>query len=171
MIVMMAGLPGTGKSTLARALAERLGGMVLDKDLIRAGVFPPKLIEYSTKQDDHVMQFMLDEAEYVLRVQPARIIFLDGRPFSKKYQVDAVVEFAKSIGTPWRVVECVCPEDVALRRLKEDLDHIAKNRGPALYQKVKASFQRIRRRKLVVQTTSKLGTSLLGKIEEYLLPE
>jgi hypothetical protein len=113
---------------------------------------------------------MLDEAENVLRVQPARIIFLDGRPFSKKYQVDAVVEFAKSIGTPWRVVECVCPEDVALRRLKEDLDHIAENRGPALYQIVKASFQRIRRRKLVVQTTSKLGTCV-EKVEEYLLPE
>ena len=170
MIVMMAGLPGSGKSTLARALAERLGGMVLDKDLVRAGVFPPKSIEYSTKQDDYVVQLMLDEAEYVLRVQPARIIFLDGRPFSKKYQVDAVVEFAKSIGTPWRVVECVCPEDVALRRLKENLDHIAENRGPALYQIVKASFQRIRRRKLVVQTTSKLG-ACATKVEEYLRAE
>ncbi len=170
MIVMMAGLPGTGKSTLARAVAEHLGGMVLDKDLVRASVFPPKSIEYSTRQDNYLVQLMLDEAEYVLRVQPARIIFLDGRPFSKKYQVDAVVDFAKSIGTPWRIVECVCPEAVALRRLKEDLEHIAENRGPTLYQKVKASFQRIRRRKLVVQTTSKLG-ACATKVEEYLLAE
>ncbi len=170
MIVMMAGLPGSGKSTLARAVAEHLGGMVLDKDLVRASVFPPKSIEYSTKQDNYVVQLMLDEAEYVLRVQPARIIFLDGRPFSKKYQVDEVVEFAKRIPTPWRIVECVCPEDVALRRLKEDLEHAAENRGPALYQKVKASFQRIRRRKLVVQTTLRLGPCST-KVEEYLLAE
>ena len=39
MIVIMAGLPGTGKSTLARALAQRLAGAVLDKDEIRAALF------------------------------------------------------------------------------------------------------------------------------------
>ena len=35
MIVTMAGLPGTGKSTLARILAQRLPGAVLDKDIIQ----------------------------------------------------------------------------------------------------------------------------------------
>jgi predicted kinase len=169
-IVMMAGLPGSGKSTLARALAQRLGGMVLDKDLVRANVFPPNLIEYSSRQDDFVVQLMLDEAEHVLRVQPARIIFLDGRPFSKKYQVDAVVEFAKRIGTPWRIVECVCPEELTLRRLKTDRNHIAGNRDAELYHKVKADFQKIRRRKLVVRTTLRLETCV-KKVEGYLHAE
>jgi predicted kinase len=44
----MAGLPGTGKSTLARVLANDLGGVVLDKDVIRAALFPAALIEYSS---------------------------------------------------------------------------------------------------------------------------
>jgi predicted kinase len=170
MIVMMAGLPGSGKSTLAGVVAEHLGGIVLDKDLIRASTFPAKAIQYSTKQDDFVVRLMLDEAEYVLRVQPSRIIFLDGRPFSKKYQVDAVVEFAKRIGTPWRIVECVCSEEVALRRLKADRGHVAANRDTKLYRKVKAGFQAIRRRKLVVQTALKLGICV-EKVEEYLLAE
>jgi len=155
---------------LARAVAERVGGLVLDKDLIRASVFPPKLIEYSRKQDDMVVELMLEEAEHLLRIQPARIIFLDGRPFSKKYQVDAVVEFARRIETPWRIVECVCPEDLALRRLQADQKHIAANRDEELYHKVKADFQRILRRKLVVQTTLQLE-ACVNRVEEYLKAE
>jgi len=37
----MAGLPGTGKSALSRALAAELGGTVIDKDHIRAALFDP----------------------------------------------------------------------------------------------------------------------------------
>lgn len=163
----MAGLPGTGKSTLAREVAVRVAGMVLDKDLIRASVFSAKAIEYSTKQDDFVVQLMLDEAEYVLGVQPDRIIFLDGRPFSKKYQVDAMQRFAERIGAPWRIVECVCPEAVGLKRLKADRKHLAANRDAELYRKVKAGFQAIRKRKLVVRTTLTLENCVV-MVEGYL---
>jgi predicted kinase len=168
MIVMMAGLPGSGKSTLARLVAERAGGLVLDKDLVRARAFPPEAIEYSTEQDDSVVQMMLNQAESVLRVQPEKIIFLDGRPFSKTYQVDAVVEFAERVKTPWRIVECVCPEEVALDRLRADREHVAADRDADLYWRVRGGFQPILREKLVVQTELAVESSL-EKIGEYLL--
>ena len=170
MIVMMAGLPGTGKSTLARALAARISGVVLDKDLIRASVFPKRLIEYSTAQDDLVVELMLLAAAYLLRRDPAAIVILDGRTFSRKYQVDRVVAFAKQAGTPLRIAECVCSEKVALRRLQEDLAerrHVAGNRNAELYREVKARFQEIRRRKLVVRTALRLETCV-KKVLEYL---
>ena len=47
MIAIMAGLPGSGKSTVARALAQRIPAAVLDKDIIRAAIFPPAHVEYS----------------------------------------------------------------------------------------------------------------------------
>jgi len=97
-IVMMAGLPGTGKSTLARAVAVRVGGVVLDKDVVRASIFPRRLIEYSTQQDDFVVELMLSVTGYLLRRNPAAIVILDGRPFGKKYQVDMVVAFAQRYG-------------------------------------------------------------------------
>ncbi len=35
MLIQMAGAPGTGKSTLARALAPRLGAMIIDLDVLK----------------------------------------------------------------------------------------------------------------------------------------
>jgi adenylylsulfate kinase len=52
MLIAMAGLPGSGKSTLAARLEERLGAVVLDKDRVRAALFPPRVLDYSAAQDD-----------------------------------------------------------------------------------------------------------------------
>ena len=65
MLILMAGLPGTGKSALSRALAAELGGTVIDKDHIRAGLFDPADIEYSTEQDEFCMRVMLKVAGYL----------------------------------------------------------------------------------------------------------
>jgi len=161
MIVMMAGLPGTGKSTLARAVAERMNGAVLDKDEIRQALFAPGDIEFSTEQDDFCMEVMLETAAFVLGKNPSRHVFLDGRPFSRRYQVERVIECARSLGQPWRIVECVCAEATAKARLAEQ-KHPAANRDFALYLRVKARFEEITSPKTVVDT----GQELEACVEE-----
>jgi len=151
MIVMMAGLPGTGKSTPARALAERTSGVVLDKDEIRRALFPAADIEYSTEQDDFCMGVMLETEGYIVGKNRARYVFLDGRPFSRRYQIERVMEHARRLGQGCRIVECVCPEDTARRRIERQ-DHPAGNRDFALYLRVKARFEEITLPKIVVDT-------------------
>src|SRR4051812_42672059 len=133
MLVMLAGLPGTGKSTLAHALAERTGAFVLDKDQIRAALFPKELIEYSRDQDDFVLRVMLKVAGWTLRKLPERAVILDGRPFSKTYQLEMVINFAEWTKVPWRIIECTCSEDTARLRLAHAEDHPAADRNFALY--------------------------------------
>jgi len=151
MIVLMAGLPGTGKSTLACELAKRTGGVVLDKDAIRPALFPAGDIEFSSEQDDFCQHIMLLTAEYLLRRNPERVILLDGRPFSRRYQIDDVIRSSNRVGTPWRILECVCGEATAKERLGKG-GHPAANRDFELYLAVRARFEPIERKKTVIDT-------------------
>lgn len=148
----MAGLPGTGKSTLAEALAAELSGNILNKDTIRHALFQPRDIEYSTEQDDFCMEIMLQSAACLFRKDPDRVIFLDGRTFSRRYQIDRVIEFANRIGQPWRILECSCSDATAKARLDKASGHPAGNRDYGLYLEVKGRFEPITLPKLVVNT-------------------
>jgi len=152
MLILMAGLPGTGKSTLSRALAAKLGGTVIDKDQVRASLFSPADIEYSTPQDDFCMAVMLKVGGYLFRKDPARNIFLDGRTFSRTYQLKRATGFAEAIGQPCRILECTCSEDTARQRLNNNPNHIAANRSFDLYLQVKARFEEITFPKRVIDT-------------------
>lgn len=155
MIVIMAGLPGTGKSTLAQALAARLSGRILSKDDVRHALFSEAEIEYSTAQDDFVMQVMLRTAGWMLRKVPTRVVFLDGRPFSRRYQLDLVLTACADMGQPWCILECVCSDETARKRIEQQStagEHPAGNRDFRLYQEVKAGFEPITLPKTVIDT-------------------
>lgn len=159
MIVLMAGLPGTGKTTLARELAARISGRILSKDDIRHAIFSADEIEYSSRRDDFCVQIMLETAAYLLGQKPARCIFLDGRPFSRRYQIENVLAAAASLHQPWRILECVCSEATARRRLEEHIvsgAHPAGNRDFQLYLEVQARFEVISVSKTIIPTEQPL---------------
>ena len=155
----MAGLPGTGKTTLARKLAARTFGRVVSKDDIRHAVFSADEIEYSSRQDDFCVRIMLETVAYLLRRDPGRCIFLDGRPFSRRYQIENVLAAAASLHQPWQVLECVCSEETARRRLEEHVVtgmHPAGNRDFQLYLDVQARFEVISVKKTIIRTDQPL---------------
>jgi predicted kinase len=157
MLVVMAGLPGTGKSTLANAIAPPTGGVVLDKDRIRAALFGNE-VDYSTAQDDFVMNLMLQTAAWFLARNRQRIVILDGRVFSKNSQLERVTDFASKLGIPWLVIECICTDETACRRLEQERDnHPAENRTSELYEKLKRRFEPIPQPKTIISTEQPLA--------------
>jgi predicted kinase len=166
--VLFAGLPGTGKSTLARAIAQRLGAAVLDKDRVRGALFPGPLTDYTAQQDELCMRAMLEAATYLMERGRVPYIFFDGRTFSRQAQIEVVLLAAARAGAPWRVVHVKCADAVAEERLaRSDPGHPAQNRDAALYRRIKQSFEPITQANLEVDTTQ--GTdAVLTAVEEYI---
>jgi adenylylsulfate kinase len=102
---------------------------------------------------------MLETASYLLRKDSKRILLLDGRTFSRRYQIENVVNTANSLHQSWRILECVCSEEIAKRRLWDQSasgEHPAGNRNSHLYLEVKSRFESITLSKTVINTGQSL---------------
>jgi adenylylsulfate kinase len=159
--VLMAGLPGTGKSMLAHALAEHINGVVLSKDTLRAALFPGPLTDYSREQDDLVFTMLLEGAKYLATHGRAEFIFLDGRTFSRREQIEQAVQAAENAGCGWKIILTTCPDEIAEARLATDAEkHPAANRNVGLLREVKARFEPIALPHLEIDTSRPLDLSV-----------
>jgi predicted kinase len=171
MLIAMAGLPGSGKSTIATCLERDLGAVVLNKDRVRAALFPPRVLDYSAVQDDVTMAAIYQAAAAILRADPRQVVILDGRTFLRPGQVRDLLALASSVGASPRVIECRCDNAVAKERLERDLaqgNHPAGNRTYALYQELQAAAEPLVVPRLVLDTGKLSLEECVRRCLEYL---
>lgn len=155
MLIAMAGLPASGKSTLAACLESEIGAVVLGKDGVRAALFPPRVLDYSAVQDEIAMAAIYQAAAAILRANPRQAVIIDGRTFLRPGQLQPLLDLANALGQRHLIIMCVCDDDVARRRLEKDLaegSHPAGNRTFALYLSLKAAAEPITLPHLVLDT-------------------
>jgi len=123
-MVVIFGLMGTGKTTLAEALGEKLGWPVVHSDALRkslAGVEPtiPVVEEfgrgiYSETFSRKTYAEMLRQARSSLKDHPA--VILDGS-YKRATERERVRQAAQEWGAQVVFVFCACPKEIVRERL------------------------------------------------------
>jgi predicted kinase len=123
------GLVGTGKTTLAQALAKRLGLVVISSDVIRKQLAGIPLTEhrfeefsggiYSAESTRKTYDELFYQAKQFLSVGTS--VVLDAS-FIKSAERVKAEELAKEIGADFYALECVLGEDTIKQRLAQRLE-------------------------------------------------
>jgi uncharacterized protein len=122
-VVMICGLTGGGKSTLARALGRRLGAPVINSDVVRKGIAGTSNRRtrvayaegiYSPSMTGRAYRKMTEEAERHLAAGAG--VILDAT-FQKAAQRSAVFEAAERRGAPVAIIHCHSREGLIRERL------------------------------------------------------
>ncbi len=125
-VIVICGIVGTGKSTLANAIAERLSGVVVASDRVRkrlAGLDPGTraIAEagkgiYDEASTHRVYRALLERARPI--VESGRVAILDAT-HSRREQREAVMHWADERGLDVFLLEARCESAETRRRLSE----------------------------------------------------
>src|SRR6516162_2755596 len=148
MLIVFGGLPGTGKTTIARELARQLGAVHLRIDSIEQAL-----------RDDRTARHSLDDAGYRVAYMVAadnlsisRIVIADSvnpLPVTR----DAWVAVAKRTRTQFVEVEVICSDpDEHRRRAENRVTDIPGLRLPTWHEIVSREYHPWDRKHLVVDT-------------------
>ncbi|MDP6446787.1 MAG: AAA family ATPase, partial [Pirellulaceae bacterium] len=121
LLVVVRGLPGTGKSTVAESLAEELGAELLKTDVVRKSLFGPTAKQggynegcYCPQDRRRVYDEMHRRAEDLLNGGDS--VVLDGTYLAAGRRVDAG-ELAARTGAAFSAICCRCPDGLAKQRI------------------------------------------------------
>ena len=132
MLVIICGLPGVGKTTLAKSIAPLIDGTVLSSDKIRKELFPSPT--YSQSEQKAVFDTMLTTAKNLSDTGTNCIL---DATFNKEQSRTEVKNRLGLADNQFHVIECSCPEDIVMSRLESRKNDYS-DATVQVYQKMKS---------------------------------
>lgn len=151
-LIMISGLPGTGKSFLAHKISERLPVIIVETDQVRKTLFPKP--SYAANESVWVHRVAHAAMDRLLR-SGRRVIF-DATNLVEWHR-EKVYRIADRAGAKLVIVKTIAPEEV----VRERLDRRSRRKTKVaysdatwqVYEELKWELEPIRRTHLVVDTS------------------
>ena len=162
MIIIICGLPGVGKTTVAKGLAPLINAVVLATDKIRKELFSKPM--YGQRERRLIYDVMILMAKYL---DKAGINCILDATFTRE---SSRLEIKKKIGLAskdFHIIECICPEDIILSRLRER-KYDYSDADFSVYRKMKRIYEPVKVEHMTVDT-SMLSKTDIGSIATKIL--
>ncbi|MGA9238240.1 AAA family ATPase [Robiginitalea sp.] len=160
-LLVVFGLPGTGKTTFARALAERLGLLHFNTDIIRAELGRKQ--QYDLRDKSFIYTRMLERARGEL--QKGKGVILDGTFYREIFR-NPFAELGRELGIPVKWIEVTAGEDVVRKRVS-----VARPYSEAdfdVFQKIRKEFEPLKVKALQLHSDTEDLPEMIEKTVEFL---
>jgi predicted kinase len=161
MVIVVFGLPGTGKTFFSEKLAEKTGAVHLNTDIIRIKMGKKGVYDEQTK--NLIYANMLEQAADYLG--NGRDVILDGT-FLRQEQRKQVHEIAKAKRQQIFFIEILADEKVVEERLKEKRKF--SEADLEIYRKLKKEHEPFTGNRLMIWTDREDLEIMLMKAEKYI---
>ncbi len=176
-LIVVCGLSGSGKSTVARMLQHRKGFKAINSDCVRkrlASVAPHEHVR--TGYGANIYSDRFSKITYDARLAEAERLLNDGcgaildATFKESADRQLALALAARRGVPVLFVECVVSEDEAIRRLERrgSIQGEVSDATPEVHRMQRAEFEPIREiphRNHLRMDTTRQREQLVGEIE------
>jgi predicted kinase len=161
MLILIAGLPGTGKTTIARAFANLTGATHLNSDTIRRGL--GLMGHYSPEDKDKVYHNLLLRAREALLRQ--EIVVVDST-FYKEMIREPFCVLAAECGVPLYWVEVQASEQILRQRLSQPRPD--SEADFQVYQTIRDQSEPLPKDRLIIQSETETPETAAIKIQKHL---
>jgi predicted kinase len=134
-LVVVCGLPGVGKTTVAEGIAGWLEADLLRTDVVRADVVAEPA--YTPEERQRVYDELCSRARE--RLGDGHSVVLDGT-FARRTWREQTAALARETDSQHRLVVVECAEPIARERLR-DRDGDESDADPEVYDELKANFE------------------------------
>ncbi len=160
-LVLVSGLPGTGKSYLSARLAKELDFIILESDALRKLLFPSPV--YSAEESSYLFQVIHLLLEQLLKKGISLI--LDATNLSESHR-EHLYHIADQCNSKLVLIEVKAPPEVVYNRLERRRSDRDKGEGTKsdadwmVYQKMKHNAEKIKRQHYSVDTSQDISPAI-----------